>query len=111
MLEKIVKTGFLVSLISYLVFWGADLLQPGFVSRYLSVHMFLLSGLVFGILWAALIEEYTDRRLTQVIIAWILGVLLAIIMWNVTEDIGIERSMLTIIGLVSPIIVYGLIRK
>lgn len=47
-MKSIAYTGFIVSLVSYVVFWGADIARTGFVSRYFSVHVFLLAALVFG---------------------------------------------------------------
>lgn len=46
--RAVARTGFWTGLASYLVFWAADLARPGFVSRYFSVHLFLLMTLAFG---------------------------------------------------------------
>ena len=51
--SSIAKTGFVTALISYAVFWAADIIHPGFVSNYFSVHLFLLAALGFAgwLLW------------------------------------------------------------
>ena len=51
------KIGFYTSLVSYLVFWLADVVRPGFVTRYFSVHLFLVPLLLFGIVWTGKLEE------------------------------------------------------
>ena len=48
----IARTGFYVSVVSYLVFLLADLIKPGFVSNYMSVHWFLFAAIVFAVWWS-----------------------------------------------------------
>jgi hypothetical protein len=109
-IERIAKTGFMVSVISYLTFWGADLIQPGFVSRYFSVHIFLLSAVVFGLLWGRFIEEYTDRHLIQTAIAGAFGLLLAVLTWHASEDLGSYRVLIALIGFCTPVLVFRLLK-
>lgn len=110
-IERIAKTGFLVSVISYLAFWGADLLQPGFVSRYFSVHIFLLSAGVCGYVWGRCIEEYTDRALIQTAIAGAFGLLLAVLTWHASEDLGSYRALIALIGLCTPTLIFRLLKQ
>lgn len=49
--RRVARTGFWVSAVSYAVFWACDLARPGFVSRYFSVHVFLIAALAFGAWW------------------------------------------------------------
>lgn len=49
---KIFQTAFYTSLISYAVFFAAEILRPGFVSRSFSVHLILLAAIAFGVAWA-----------------------------------------------------------
>ncbi|MDG1950014.1 MAG: hypothetical protein P8J32_04360 [bacterium] len=109
-IEHIAKTGFMVSVISYLTFWGADLVQPGFVSRYFSVHIFLLSGIVFGLIWGRFIEEYQDRALIQLAIAAAFGVLLAMLTWHASGDLGTYRVLVALIGLCAPVLIFRLLK-
>ena len=46
--EAIARTGFVTSVISYAIFWIADIIHPGFVSDYFSVHIFLLAAIAFA---------------------------------------------------------------
>ncbi len=54
----VARTGFLASLISYAAFWTADIARPGFVSRYFSVHVFLLAAIAFGWWWMEAEEKW-----------------------------------------------------
>ncbi len=49
----VARTGFYASLAWYAVFFAADLLRPGFVSRYFSVHWLLLLTAACGAWWAS----------------------------------------------------------
>lgn len=49
--ETTYKIGFYTYLVAYVGFWLVDGLRPGFVARYVSVHIFLLVTLVFAFLW------------------------------------------------------------
>lgn len=109
-LEAITRTGFLVSLVSYVVFWLADAVVPGFVSRYFSVHIFLLASVVFGILWASVLEEYASRPILQVAVALFCGLLLAVLTWSLAQDLGVYRVPLALLSAFVPTILYTLIR-
>ncbi|MBI4435387.1 hypothetical protein HY630_01840 [Candidatus Uhrbacteria bacterium] len=109
-LEAILHTGFLVSLTSYIVFWLADVVQPGFVSRYFSVHIFLLATVVFGVLWSMVLEEYEQRPLVHVALAITLGVVLAVLTWGLADDLGVYRVPLVLFAAIAPILLYSLIR-
>jgi len=110
-LEAITRTGFLVSLTSYIVFWLADVVQPGFVSRYFSVHIFLLATVVFGVLWSVVLEEYEQRPLVHVAAAITFGVVLAVLTWGLADDLDVYRVPLVLLTAVSPTILYALIRS
>lgn len=110
-LEAIAKTGFLVSVTSYLLFWGADLIEPGFVSRYFSVHLFLLTAVGFGIAWGALMKEYSDRMLSQIAVSILAGMILAILLWYATEDLGTYRILVSGIGVITPTLLWSFLRN
>lgn len=100
-----------MSLVSYVVFWLADVVQPGFVSRYFSVHIFLLASVVFGLLWALVLEEYTSRPMLQVASALFCGLLLAVLTWSLAQDLDVYRVPLVLISFITPTILYTLIRS
>ena len=47
----ITRTGYIVSCISYVVFMALDWLRPD-LFQFSPPHLFLLSAIIFGILWA-----------------------------------------------------------
>lgn len=93
MLLALTRTAFFTSLVSYVGFWLADLVEPGFVSRYFSVHVFLLSSIVFGLLWSHLLEEYEERPLVQLVVSVALGLLAAVFVWQVAGEYRMLLSL------------------
>jgi len=92
--SQIASTGFLVSLISYGGFWGLDLLRPGFVARFFSVHIFLIGILVFGIWWGEVMEVYTDRPWLQKFITLFCACLFGYVTWNMGGLFGGWRAVI-----------------
>lgn len=109
--EEIAKTGFLTAFVSYIVFWGADLLKPGFVSRYFSVHIFLLAMVVFGIWWGHEIEEYCEKPLVQSTAAIISGIVVAVLIWGASSGLDSYRAALVIMGFVTPLLVLKVLKS
>jgi len=109
-IETITRTGFLVAVTSYILFWLLDALQPGFVSRYFSVHIFLLAAIVFGVWWAAVVDQYTQRPWLESLVALSLGIILAVITWNTSDGLDGYRLLLALMGLFTPSIIYVLIK-
>lgn len=109
--ERIAKTGFLTSAASYALFWVADLARPGFVARYVSVHVFLLAALAFGIWWAAAVREYRDWPALQYAVALPFGILCAVIAWNVGAGFESYRVLAAAAALVMPFAVVSLVRS
>ena len=101
-MELLVRTGFLTSLISYVFFWFTDFLIPGFVSRYFSVHVFLLTALVCGLLWSHVIQTYTQHPQLRRFIVFSLGLLLALLTWKLTPGLGFERFFLVMVVFFTP---------
>ena len=110
-LERIARTGFLVSLASYLVFWLTDLIQPGFVSRYFSVHIFLLAMFIFGVVWASVMKQYTDRPWVHTPVVMVFGIVLAILTWSLATELEVYRVPLVLIAFCTPSILYVLIKN
>ncbi len=101
-IEPLARTGFLASLISYVFFWFTDFLIPGFVSRYFSVHLFLLTALVCGLLWSHVIQTYTQHPQLRRFIVFSLGLLLALLTWKLTPGLGFERFFLVMVVFFTP---------
>ena len=101
-IELLTRTGFLTCLISYILFWVTDFLIPGFVSRYFSVHVFLLIALVCGLLWSHVIETYTQHPQLRRFIVFSLGLLLALLTWKLTPGLGFERFFLVMVVFFTP---------
>ncbi len=110
-MEKIAKTGFYVFLSSYLIFWLLDALRPGFVSRAFSVHLFLLLAFAFGLWWSVTVKKYTDRPLVQFGVVMILGIVLSVITWSSGQGLGTVRVLVSLVGLLTPVIFWNLVRR
>ncbi len=108
--EPIARTGFLVSLVSYALFWLIDLAHPGFVARFFSVHIFLLTSLIFGIWYGSVVEEFSDHRLVQLVFSIVSGLIVFVITWNSMSQFGLTRWFASLIGLLLPWIMWRLIR-
>lgn len=108
--ESVSKTGFLTSLTSYALFWLMDLLQPGFVARYFSVHIFLLGIIIFGIWWSTVVKEYTDRPKLQLLIAYAFGFILSVITWNLSKELGMIRGIIVLVAFTIPLFILKIIK-
>ena len=106
----IAKTGFLTSVVSYGAFWGADLLRPGFVARYLSVHVFLLASIVFGVWWLMTLDEWKDRFLLQWLAAIGFGIMGAVVTWNAGGGLAEYRILMAGFAAIAPGLVLLLAR-
>lgn len=109
--EKISRVGFFTSAAAYVVFWLADLLRPGFVARYLSVHLFLLAAFAFGVWWMRSVKEYRDWPFLQYGLAVIFGVLLAILTWNAGAGFESYRLLAVAGAAVTPAVILSLVRS
>lgn len=103
-----IKTGFYVSILSYAFFAFADYLRPGFVSNIFSVHLFLLAGLVFGILWMVVDEEDVQQSSDAMLfilknfVHLLLGATLAFILWKEGGAFGDFRILISLLGFLLP---------
>lgn len=110
-LVQVMQTGFFVSLSSYVVFWLADMYRPGFVSRYVSVHVFLLASILFGTLWSMFMEEYIERFYLHALTILVVGGLSVMLTWNLLEDLGVYQVIFVPIIFITPFIIYRLLRS
>ncbi|MBT5807645.1 hypothetical protein HOI18_00010 [Candidatus Uhrbacteria bacterium] len=110
-LETIARTGFLTSLVSYITFWLFDIIQPGFVSRYFSVHIFLLGAVIFGLWWSSAMDDYIERPGIQLLFALVFGILLAVLTFALSKDMSGYRLILSLISFTIPWIVLRLLKS
>lgn len=108
--ESIARTGFYVSFFSYGLFWMLDLLRPGFVARFFSVHIFLLGVIVFGIWWGAVVEEYADSPVMQHGVAFLCGILLAVLVWSAGDAFGVWRFPVSLVACGLPLLYIRLVK-
>lgn len=109
--ERIAKTGFFTGLTAYVLFWVADLLRPGFVARYLSVHVFLLAAIVFGAWWAVAVRTYRDWPLAQYACAALFGALFAVVTWHAGAAFASYRLVAVAVAFVTPMVALSLARS
>ena len=109
--EKISRVGFFTSATAYVVFWLADILRPGFVARYLSVHLFLLAAFVFGVWWMRSVKEYHDWPFFQYATAAVFGVLFAALAWNLGAGFESYRLLAVAGAAVTPAVILSLVRS
>ncbi|MFA6522271.1 MAG: hypothetical protein WCT24_01600 [Patescibacteria group bacterium] len=105
--SRIGKTGFLVSIISYVVFWLADFWRTGFVSTVFSVHWFLLFAWMFGALWM-LTTTTRETRLSKLLIAT-LCLIFFIVLWKLGDVFGDLQILLAFFGALVPVIGFVLL--
>lgn len=108
--ERIAKVGFFTSAISYVSFWIVDAIRPGFVARYVSVHLFLLAAIVFGAWWTMTVRTYRDWPFAQYAVATAYGIVLAAIAWNFGAGFESYRLLAVLAALVTPATVLSLVR-
>ena len=100
----------MVGLVSYILFWMLDLVRPGFVARFFSVHIFLLSAIIFGVWWGSVVEEYSDRPRVQHTLMFVCGILCAVLTWNLATAFGSWRVIVSLIALATPMLVLRLVK-
>ena len=99
------KTGFFVSLISYLGFWLMDIAHPGFVARYFSVHVFLLLTILFGIWWSMYSEVSRQIHIIHYVLVVFFGIIAAVLTWGLTDNLGSHQILITLIAFLTPYLV------
>lgn len=106
----IARTGFMMSLVSYILFWGLDVIRPGFVARFFSVHIFLIGVIVFGVWWGSVVQEYIDRPVLQHILLFVCGIFAAVLVWNLGSVFGGWRVIISLIACVFPVLVLRFVK-
>ena len=108
--ERIAKVGFFTSATSYVSFWIVDAIRPGFVARYVSVHLFLLASIVFGAWWTMAVRAYRDWPFAQYVVATFFGIVLSTVAWNLGAGFESYRLLAVVAALVTPATVLSLVR-
>jgi hypothetical protein len=108
--EEIAKTLFLTSVTSYGVFWVCDALRPGFVARYVSVHLFLLVAVASGAWWAMCVRACQDWPLLQYVVAGLVGLGVTYFVWSVGESFGDVRVLASGLAFFVPLVSLLLVR-
>ena len=111
MTESIAKTGFLTCLTSYITFWLLDAMRPGFVARYFSVHIFLIGVVGFGFWWSSVVKKYSDRRMLQWFISSILAIVMSVIIFQSTQNLGALGVFLALLSLFVPALFLRIIKQ
>ena len=101
----IARTGYSVSLISYVFFLALDWLRPGFVANVFSPHLFLLAAIVFGILWARHISPRPSSLFPPFFLFLFIlpfSLLLAIFAWSEGRSFGDWRILVALTAFLVP---------
>ncbi len=110
MIRDIVKVGFYTSLTSYIVFWLADSVRPGFVSFHFSVHIFLIFIILFGILWSHFSGMINGKKI-NLILPFISGSIFFIVTWRVLDDFDELQAIISILALMTPMLFISLLNE
>ncbi|TAK03563.1 hypothetical protein EPO34_00150 [Patescibacteria group bacterium] len=108
---QVAATGLRASVAACLVFWTAELVRPGFVSRFLSVHLFLLSAFAFGAWYASRVERYRDWPLVQYAVAALLVPACAYAAWTLGQGLGDLRLLAAAFAALVPLLILPLARS
>ncbi len=108
--ETIARTLFLTSVVSFVVFLAADLLRPGFVSRYLSVHWFLGVAILAGLWWAREVKEPNAHAIVQGCVASLCSIAGIAAVWSLHQAFGEYVLVAMILAGLLPFILWRLLR-
>ena len=106
-MKDVLRTAFHMSTLSYVVFFLADYVRPGFVSYTFSAHWFLLSTIVFGIFYT-LTSPFAEGEEGYLTKSWrfmwrfVFGVVIALIVWQNGDLFGDLRIFVTLVGFFVP---------
>ncbi len=110
-MEMVARTLFLTSISSFLVFLVSDLLRPGFVSNYFSVHWVLLVAVGSGLWWSLGKGDGQNRPVLQIVVAFCLGLALATVAWRIGEGFGEYIFLVVAVAFFVPWLILQLLRS
>ncbi len=104
------QTGFVVSVLSLVVFWLSDIVRPGFVSRYFSPHVFAVIAIVFAVIYLrARTQKEKKRPWVRVLLVSFFSVLFLLITWVCGEGFEAFRVLFSILAFFTPWLMVKLI--
>ena len=112
--EPVARTGFFMSLISYVVFLFLDFVRPGFVSRAFSVHLFLAATLLFGAWWSRLYPTIPLPPLStfrHFLLTALFAILAGVLTWNLTASLDDLRGLFFVIVFLGVINLFRLVKQ
>lgn len=89
----VARVGLYSSLVSYVVFWVAELWRPGMVSRSFSVHLFLVAVLLFGAWVISLKQDECKRGFVAFVVTLFLSVACLMLTWICGEGFAEYRLL------------------
>lgn len=89
----------------YLVLLLCEYLRPGFVSTNMNAHVVLLAAALFACADRSVIRR--SRVLIHGVIAAVIGVVLALIVWHIGADFGVMRFWISLAVGVAPILFFS----
>lgn len=96
--HTLLLTVFQASVWSYVVFWLADAIRPGFVARTFSVHIFGALALLSGLVLASSPTERRVHRLTRVLVPVMSALVGLVFFWQIGQGLGTIRVWLAVLG-------------
>lgn len=111
-MSAVFRTGYLVSFASFIVFFVLEWLRPGFVTHVFSVHWFLFSAVVFGVLWMRSLSSTPVTRFQAPAILGVslLSILFAVFAWVNGQPFEDLRLLVTLAAFMVPWVVFGLLK-
>ncbi len=105
---NLARLGYCVSFFSYLFFLMLEYLRPGFVSNYLSVHLFLIPAIIFGILWARKSPSYP---FSSFLFPLSISILFSVFTWREGRAFEDYRVLMTLVAFFLPMLVWRQVQK
>ena len=108
-MDKIIKTGFYVSLVSLVTFLFFEYFISGFVSNYFPINILVIFLLVFAVLYAFYSEKSMSRFGQALAFALIFGILFAYLVVRELDASNEYRFLISFFVLILPTIIIGII--
>ncbi|HCC83251.1 TPA: hypothetical protein DEP96_00195 [Candidatus Uhrbacteria bacterium] len=102
MYQRLLRTAFYTSLMTYVLLLVLEYKSPGFVSFVFSPHLVLLLAVIFGTLYAST-KPVVTRRQWYYVPALVIGLVLAAIVWREGTMFGEFRLLLSLGCLLLPV--------
>ena len=110
-METLARTLFLTSISAFFVFAVSDMLRPGFVSNYFSVHWVLLVAVASGLWWSLVGHGGRDRRGVFTVVSLSAGAALSASAWRMSEGLGEYVLLVVCVAFFTPLLILQLLRS